>query len=121
MSLVDVKQFYKRLAQDEAFRTHLQGVKTKEECSDFVQKSGYNFTEEELGSYTYELLESSLEEGELQDLNERELEAVFGGGSGNKPLYPFPSFLQDLLPSNVPWPPKPFQPQIVPLYGVIIP
>ncbi|MEM8780289.1 MAG: Nif11-like leader peptide family natural product precursor [Cyanobacteria bacterium P01_G01_bin.49] len=114
MSLVDVKKFYQRLAQDEAFRTHLQGVKTKEECSQFVQESGYNFTQEELESYTSELLESSLEEGELQDLNEKELEAVFGGVSSYLPSGP----VQALY--GVIWPPKPWPPIAQPLYGVVI-
>ncbi|MEA5535813.1 Nif11-like leader peptide family natural product precursor [Crocosphaera sp. XPORK-15E] len=120
MSLENVRAFYERLAQDETFRSELQELKNQGECSQFVQEAGYNFTKEEFENYTSELLESSLDEGELKDLNEREMELVFGGASGNKPLYPFPPFLRDLLPSNVPWPPKPFEPPIVPLYGVII-
>ncbi|ACK66690.1 protein of unknown function nitrogen fixation [Rippkaea orientalis PCC 8801] len=110
MSLVDVKSFYQRLAKDEAFRTQLQEVTSKEECSQLVQASGYNFTQEEFESYTSELLESSLNEGDLQDLNEKELEAVFGGASSRigrgkiQPLY------------GVIWPPE----YVQPLYGVVI-
>ncbi|ACK66691.1 protein of unknown function nitrogen fixation [Rippkaea orientalis PCC 8801] len=81
MSFENVRAFYERLAQDVEFRSELQEVKTKEECSQFVQQAGYNFTEEEFETYTSRLLEASQKEGELQDLDERELEAVFGGVS----------------------------------------
>ena len=89
MALGDVKRFYQRLAQDEAFRAGLQTVKNKEECSQFVKKAGYNFTQEEFESYTAELLESSQNETKFQDaleeLEEKELAAVLGGlGLGNR-------------------------------------
>ncbi|EAZ92782.1 Nif11-like leader peptide family natural product precursor [Crocosphaera chwakensis] len=83
MSLSNVQRFYQRLSQDETFRAGLQTVKNKEECSQFVKKAGYDFTQEELQSYTAELLEVSEKEFKLQDtleeLNEKELAAVFGG------------------------------------------
>ena len=110
MSLENVRAFYERLAEDEGFRSELQEVKTKEECSQFVRESGYDFTQEEFESYTSELLESSLDEGELQDLNERELEAVFGGAR----KYMLSPPIQALY--GVIWPPKDW---IRPLYGVI--
>ena len=111
MSVENVKAFYQRLAQDEGFRSQLAEVKTKEECSQLVQQAGYDFTQEEFQSYTYELLESNLNKGELEDLNEKELEAVFGGISSKMPSPP----IQALY--GVIWPPK--NPQ--PLYGVIQP
>jgi predicted ribosomally synthesized peptide with nif11-like leader len=112
MSVENVKSFYQRLAQDEQFRSELQEVKSKEECSQLVQQAGYYFTQEEFENYTSELLESSFNEGELQDLNEKELEAVFGGIRKYRPYPP-------VMPLyGVIWPPKGWGPQ--PLYGVII-
>ena len=71
------------MAQDETFRAGLKTVKNKEECSQFVKKAGYNFTQEEFENYTAELLESSQKETEFQDaleeLEEKELAAVLGG------------------------------------------
>ena len=83
MSLVDVKSFYKRLSEDETFRAGLQTVKNKEECSQFVKKAGYDFTQEEFEDYTSKLLESS-ENGSqfqeaLEELDDKELASVFGG------------------------------------------
>ncbi|EAZ92781.1 Nif11-like leader peptide family natural product precursor [Crocosphaera chwakensis] len=109
MSVENVKAFYQRLAQDEQFRSELAEVKSKEECSQLVQEYGYHFTQEEFENYTSELLESSLNEGELNDLNEKELEAVFGGIRRKMPSPP----IQALY--GVIWP---IEPQ--PLYGVII-
>nr|AVH79519.1 Nif11-type precursor [Synechococcus sp. PCC 9341] len=113
MSFKNVKAFYQRLAQDEQFRSELSEVESKEECSQLVQQYGYNFTQEEFENYTSELLESSFNEGELSDLNEKELEAVFGGISIGKE---FPIF-QPMYGVIRPWPPKDWYPQ--PLYGVI--
>ncbi|MGK7883728.1 MAG: Nif11-like leader peptide family natural product precursor [Crocosphaera sp.] len=114
MSAENVKAFYQRLAQDEQFRSELQEVKSKEECSQLVQGYGYYFTQEEFDNYTSELLESSFNEGELQDLNEKELEVVFGGVGVGK-FVPFPPIMQLY---GVIWPPDDWGPQ--PLYGVII-
>lgn len=76
-----------------------------------LQESGYNFTPEEFETYTYELLESSQEDGELKDLDEQELEAVFGGASRYLPQQPIMQLY------GVIWPPKDWGPQL--LYGVI--
>ena len=81
MSLEHVKAFYERLASDEAFRTQMQGVKSKDECSQIVKGAGYDFTQQEFEKYTAELLEPSTTEDELQDLNEKELEEFFGVAS----------------------------------------
>ncbi|MDJ0845904.1 Nif11-like leader peptide family natural product precursor [Crocosphaera sp.] len=113
MSLENVKAFYQRLARDEQFRSDLSEVKSKEECSQLVQQAGYDFTQEEFDNYTSELLESSFNKGELSDLNEKELEAVFGGISGAIVSPP----IQALYGVIWPWPPKDWGPQ--PLYGVI--
>lgn len=79
MSRENVKAFYERLATDEGFRSQIQGVKNKDECSQIVKSSGYDFTQQEFEEYTAQLLESGATDGELMDLNEKELEAVFGG------------------------------------------
>lgn len=90
MSLEHVKAFYKRLASDKIFSDQIQNVKSKEECSQIVKTAGYNFTLDEYEEYTAQLLESSAEEGELQDLSEKELATVFGGLTGGlrfQPMY----------------------------------
>lgn len=88
MSLAHVKAFYEKLAKDEAFRTQIQGVSSKEECSQIVKNAGYNFTTEEFEEYTAELLESATAEDELKDVGEKELAAIFGGlKSSAQPLY----------------------------------
>jgi predicted ribosomally synthesized peptide with nif11-like leader len=93
MSLANVKAFYQRLANDETFRSQIQGVKSKEECSRIVRAAGYNFTQQEYEEYTAQLLESDPTDSELKDLSEQELEAVFGGASyliNDGGLRPFP-------------------------------
>ena len=99
MSLEHVKAFYEKVANDEAFRTQIQGVNSKEECSQIVKDAGYNFTLQEYEEYTAQLLESAAGEGELKDLSEKELAAVFGGITGKpkpQPLYGvvWPSYQQ---------------------------
>jgi predicted ribosomally synthesized peptide with nif11-like leader len=83
MSLENVKAFYERLATDEVFRSQIQGVKNKDECSQIVKGAGYDFTQQEFEEYTVQLLESSTNNDELMDLNEKELEAVFGGATAS--------------------------------------
>jgi predicted ribosomally synthesized peptide with nif11-like leader len=81
MSLANVKAFYQRLADDEAFRSQIQNVKSKEECSKIVKAAGYNFTQQEYEKYTAQLLNADSNDNELKDLNQQELEAVFGGAA----------------------------------------
>lgn len=107
MSLEHVKAFYEKLASDEAFRTQIEGVENKEECSQIVKAAGFDFTLEEYEEYTYQLLESAAGEGEIQDLGEKELAAVFGGITGGIRIQP--------LYGVVRWPPRP-----QPLYGIVI-
>ena len=69
---------------------HFRDDLSKEECSQIVKAAGYDFTLEEYEEYTAKLLESAEGEGELKDLTEKELEAVFGGLTGKfkpQPLY----------------------------------
>lgn len=91
MSRENVKAFYARLAIDEAFRTQIQSAKSKHECIQIVRAAGYDFTQSEYEEYTVQLLESSATNGELNDLNEKELEAVFGGASS--PISPIHGFV----------------------------
>lgn len=109
MSLEHVKAFYAKLANDEGFRNQIQGVNSKEECSQIVKATGYDFTLEEYEEYTAQLLESAEGEGELKDLSEKELAAVFGGLTGWGRIQPLYGVVR-------PWPPI-----IQPLYGVIRP
>ncbi|NMG20045.1 Nif11-like leader peptide family natural product precursor [Brasilonema bromeliae] len=124
MSLEDVQAFYQRLGTDEAFRTQIQGVNSKDECSQMVKSAGYDFTQEELEEYTAELLELSADEDGLADLDEKELATVFGGIVA-QPLYGGiiyepPTDWSPIKPP-IKWPPKkwpPIDPQ--PLYGIVV-
>lgn len=85
MSLEHVKSFCQRLSTDESFRTQINGAKNKLECNQFVKAAGYDFTQEEFEQYTAELLESQLDEKELNsfvELNINHMEAVLGGFAG---------------------------------------
>ncbi|MBE9197514.1 MULTISPECIES: Nif11-like leader peptide family natural product precursor [unclassified Nodularia (in: cyanobacteria)] len=81
MSLEHVKTFYEKLAKDERFRAQVQGATSKDEYSQIVKTAGYDFTPEEFEEYTLQLLESTANEGEIQDLSEKELAAVVGGAT----------------------------------------
>ncbi len=111
MSLAHVKAFYEKLANDEALRTQIQGVKSKEECSQIVKAAGYDFTLQEYEEYTTQLLESAAGEGELNDLSEKELAAVFGGLTGLGKIQPLYGVVRIPIPTPI----------IQPLYGVIRP
>ncbi|WP_445635834.1 Nif11 domain-containing protein [Nostoc sp. DSM 114161] len=81
MSFENVRAFYEKLVSDEAFRAQMQQVKSKDECSRLVKAAGYDFTQQEFEEYTAQLLESNAEDSQIIDLNEQELEAVFGGAA----------------------------------------
>ncbi|MBW4595836.1 MAG: Nif11-like leader peptide family natural product precursor [Brasilonema angustatum HA4187-MV1] len=115
MSLENVKAFYERLATDEAFRTQVQEVKSKDECSQTVKSAGYDFTQEEFEEYTADLLELSADEDKLAELDEKELATIFAGATVH-PMYgvivqPEPQPLYGVVM-------KPPEPQ--PLYGVVM-
>jgi predicted ribosomally synthesized peptide with nif11-like leader len=121
MSLEDVKAFYQRLGTDEAFRAQIQGVNSKDECSQTVKSAGYDFSQEELEEYTVELLELSADEDGLADLDEKELATVFGGMLV-QPMY---GVIRPPIdwPIDWPkkWPPKKWSPiDVQPSYGVVI-
>lgn len=92
MSRENVKAFYERLANDQAFRTQMQSSKSKDESNKILNDNGYEFTQEEFEEVTANLLESTKDNATLRDLNEKELEAVFGGAI-NLIHFPFPILL----------------------------
>nr|AVH79617.1 Nif11-type precursor [Nostoc sp. PCC 9205] len=102
MSFENVRAFYERLANDEAFRTQIQGVESKEAGLEILQNSGYIFTPDEFEEYTANLLETNAAESELRDLDEQELEAVFGGITSIL-RFPFPVLLYGVVISRLPW------------------
>jgi predicted ribosomally synthesized peptide with nif11-like leader len=81
MSLENVRAFYEKLASDEDFRTQIQEAGNKETGREILENYGYDFTQEEFEEYTEQLLESGNSPEGLRDLNEKELEAVFGGAT----------------------------------------
>ncbi|MEH1938143.1 MAG: Nif11-like leader peptide family natural product precursor [Nostoc sp.] len=116
MSIENVQAFYVRVANDETFRAQLQDIPSKDEASRIVNDAGYDFTQEEFEEYTTQLLESTTSEGELRDLNEKELETVFGGFTGKH--NPQSSCFKWWLPSPKP---QPLYGVVQPLYGVVQP
>lgn len=78
MTIENVKAFYKRLADDESFRTQIETAGSKQRCSQIVREAGYDFTQEEFEEFTAQLLDSNpkVNPGEL---SETELEAAVGG------------------------------------------
>ncbi|NMG05994.1 Nif11-like leader peptide family natural product precursor [Brasilonema sp. UFV-L1] len=117
MSLENVKAFYQRLATDEAFRTQIQGVRSKDECSQTVKTAGYSFTQEEFEEYTALLLELSAGEDELAELDEKELATIFGG-TDVQPMYGVVSQPDTEYSPIFKWPYTP--PVYQPMYGVVI-
>ncbi|MEH1901138.1 MAG: Nif11-like leader peptide family natural product precursor [Nostoc sp.] len=114
MSIENVQAFYVRVANDETFRAQLQEIPSKDEANRIVNDAGYDFTQEEFEEYTAQLLESSTSEGELRDLNEKELETVFGGFTGKN--NPQSSCFKWWLSHK----PQPVYGVVQPLYGVIV-
>ncbi|BDA75136.1 protein of unknown function nitrogen fixation [Rivularia sp. IAM M-261] len=92
MSIENVNAFYERLANDEVFRTQMQSAKSKDESNTILSDNGYEFTQEEFEEVTANLLESTKDDANLRDLNEKELEAVFGGAI-KLINFPFPVLL----------------------------
>ncbi|NCQ93719.1 MAG: Nif11-like leader peptide family natural product precursor [Microcystis aeruginosa LG13-03] len=83
MALEQVHAFYQKVASDESFRSRIQSVNSKEECSEMVKAAGFNFTLQEFEEYTARLLESDRPDEEIQDLSEEALAAVAGGFIGS--------------------------------------
>ncbi len=79
MALEQVHAFYQKIASDESFRSRIQSVNSKEECSEIVKGAGFDFTPQEFEEYTARLLESDRPDEEVTDLSEEDLAAVAGG------------------------------------------
>lgn len=95
MSIESAKDFYDRLATDEAFRIQLLNA-ANEERTAIIQAAGYDFTPEEWESATAEILAVAEANPEL---DEAELEAIAGGV--------FPTIVTiygSPLPPNLRWP-----------------
>lgn len=101
MSLENVRAFYEKLACDEGFRSQIQEVDNKEVGRELLEASGYNFTQEEFEEYTEQLLESGNSPEGLRDLNEKELEAVFGGATSVLLPIGFPILLYGVVISQI--------------------
>ncbi|NCT52586.1 MAG: Nif11-like leader peptide family natural product precursor [Microcystis aeruginosa G13-03] len=91
MALEQVHAFYQKVASDESFRSRIQSVNSKEECSEIVKAAGFDFTPQEFEEYTARLLESDRPDEEIKDLSEEDLAAVAGGFIGGdgivRPMY----------------------------------
>ena len=91
MALEQVHAFYQKIASDESFRSRIQSVNSKEECSEIVKAAGFDFTLQEFEEYTARLLESDHRpDEEVTDLSQEALAAVAGGfigGFGNMLMY----------------------------------
>lgn len=82
MTIENVKAFYERIANDEAFRVQINSAQSKKECSQIALAGGYDFTQEEFEEFTEQLLGSVSADNTLDELSERELEATVGGAAG---------------------------------------
>jgi predicted ribosomally synthesized peptide with nif11-like leader len=115
MALEQVHAFYQKVASDESFRSRIQSVNSKEECSEIVKAAGFDFTPQEFEEYTARLLESDRPDEEIQDLSEEDLAAVAGGFIDSIPdphtMYGLPP---NLLPPKSEWP----IPIVRPMYGL---
>ncbi|TRU85125.1 MAG: Nif11-like leader peptide family natural product precursor [Microcystis novacekii Mn_MB_F_20050700_S1] len=113
MALEQVHAFYQKVASDESFRSRIQSVNSKEECSEIVKAAGFDFTPQEFEEYTARLLESDRPDEEIKDLSEEDLAAVAGGFIGGFPklylMYGLPPNRDLLLPEDR---------QVRPMYGL---
>ncbi|CCI02432.1 Nif11-like leader peptide family natural product precursor [Microcystis aeruginosa] len=103
MALEQVHAFYQKVASDESFRSRIQSVNSKEECSEIVKAAGFDFTAQEFEEYTARLLESDRLEEEVKDLSEEDLAAIAGGFIGSIPkmlMYGLPPNRNLLLPDD---------------------
>jgi predicted ribosomally synthesized peptide with nif11-like leader len=115
MSLEQVHAFYERVASDESFRSRIQSVNSKEECSEIVKAAGFDFTQQEFEDYTTQLLESKRLDEEVQDLSEEDLATVAGGFFGRFPkLY----LMYGLPPNRDLDPLRPVDEIVRPMYGL---
>ncbi|MGD1805137.1 Nif11-like leader peptide family natural product precursor [Dapis sp. BLCC M126] len=95
MSLENVRAFYERINDDKEFLAQLQAIEAQEEGKKILKESGYDFTARELEEYTSQMLESSSgEDSVLEDLDEEQIETVFGG---------LTRFIQPIYGAPTPW------------------
>jgi predicted ribosomally synthesized peptide with nif11-like leader len=87
MALEQVHAFYQKIASDESFRSRIQSVNSKEECSEIVKGAGFDFTPQEFEEYTARILESDRPDEEVTDLSEEDLAAVAGGFIGGSRVH----------------------------------
>ncbi|MDF5733140.1 MAG: Nif11-like leader peptide family natural product precursor [Rhizonema sp. PD38] len=126
MSLESVEAFYERLAKDPDFNSQIQTVRSKEECSQIVQAAGFDFTQKEFEEYTNILLDLNPTDGEIKDVYEKELAAVYGGFQIQFLAQPSYGVTRPIK-GPIKWPPTdpgPIDypgPIAQPSYGVIIP
>lgn len=117
MSLDHVQAFYQKVADDDSFRSKIQSVNNKEECSEIVKAAGFDFTAQEFEEYTAQLLEQDRIDHDVTNLKEEDLVAVAGGLVGGlifRPMYGLP-----VRPPTSKWPPISTWPPIVrPMYGL---
>ncbi|QXE22331.1 hypothetical protein B6N60_01014 [Richelia sinica FACHB-800] len=66
-----------------------------------MQNAGYEFTQAEFEEYTEQLLSSDNSPEGLRDLNEKELEAVFGGATSVLLPIGFPILLYGVVISQI--------------------
>ena len=114
MALEQVHAFYQKVASDESFRSRIQSVNSKEECSEIVKGAGFDFTSQEFEEYTARILESDRPDEEIKDLSEEDLAAVAGGFIGGvrfRPMYGLP-------PNRKPKWPIPGDGIFRPMYGL---
>ncbi len=114
MALEQVHAFYQKVASDQSFRSRIQSVNSKEECSEIVKAAGFDFTPQEFEEYTTRILESDRPDEEIKDLSEEDLAAVAGGfigGVGSRPSYGLP-------PNRKPKWPIPGDGIFRPMYGL---
>jgi predicted ribosomally synthesized peptide with nif11-like leader len=79
MSLRNVELFYERLLIDDEFNQKIKSAGSKENCNRIVKAAGYDFTQQELESYTAQAIKPNSPEQDIRSLNEKELETVAGG------------------------------------------
>ncbi|MFM6321963.1 MAG: Nif11-like leader peptide family natural product precursor [Microcystis sp.] len=116
MALEQVHAFYQKVASDESFRSRIQSVNSKEECSEIVKAAGFDFTAQEFEEYTARLLESDRPDEEIKDLSEEDLAAVAGGFIGGFRFRPRPMY--GLPPNRKPKWPIPGDGIVLPMYGL---
>lgn len=80
MTIESAKAFYQRMTEDASFSKPFEADMTYEERQKLIRDSGYDFTAEEWNKAIAEIQVASSSE----ELNEKELEVIAGGGIFNE-------------------------------------